>query len=71
MDGPVFGSGVYTSHSALATAAVHAGVVKPGQTAVVRVTFMASPHGFGASALNGVVSAPYGGPFRGAFMISR
>jgi hypothetical protein len=71
MDGPLFGSGVYTSDSSLATAAVHIGVLRPGQTGVVRVTFVASPHGFGGSVLNGVASMPFGGPFRGAFMVSR
>jgi hypothetical protein len=71
LDGRVFGSGVYTSDSPLATAAVHAGVLKAGQTGVVRVTFVVSPPGFGASAVNGVTSAPYGGSFRGAYVVSR
>ncbi len=71
MDGPIFGSGIYTSDSALGTAAVHMGVLKPGQSGVVRVTFVASPGAFGASAMNGVTSAGYGAPFRGAYMVSR
>jgi hypothetical protein len=69
-DGAVFGNGVYTSHSALARAAVHAGVLKVGQTDVVRVTFVAPPAGFPATVANGVTSSPYG-PFGGAYMVGR
>jgi hypothetical protein len=69
-DGPVYGNGVYTSHSALGRAAVHAGVLKVGQTDVVRVTFVAPPAGFPAVVANGVTSSACG-PHGGAYTVSR
>jgi hypothetical protein len=68
-DGSIFGTWVYTSDSSLATVAVHAGVLKVGQTGVVRVTIVAPPAAFGASAQNGVTSAAYGS-FGGAYQVS-
>jgi LCCL domain len=56
----IWGTGTYTTDSQLATAAVHAGVLKPGQTGVVKVTIMASPPLFQGSTQNGVTSHPYG-----------
>jgi hypothetical protein len=70
LDGPLFGSGVYTSHSALATAAVHASILKPGQAGVIRVTFVVPPAAFGATQANGVTSAPHG-TSEGAYVLSR
>ena len=69
-DGPVFGHGVYTSHSALARAAVHAGIIKVGQTGVVRVTIVAPQPGFPGAVANGVTSLPHG-PFGGAYGVGR
>jgi hypothetical protein len=59
-EGFIWGTGVYTTDSSLATAAVHAGALKPGETGVVRVTIMASPPAFTGSTQNGVTSNPYG-----------
>ncbi len=69
-DGAVFGNGVYTSHSALARVSVHAGILKVGQTDVVRVTFVAPPAGFPATVANGVTSSPHG-PYGGAYVVGR
>ena len=60
LDGSVWGTNVYTLDSALATAAVHAGILKPGQTGLVRVQIVASPPVFTGSALNGVNSGNWG-----------
>jgi len=60
LDGSVWGTNVYTLDSALATAAVHAGALKPGQTGLVRVQIVASPPVFTGSMLNGVTSANWG-----------
>jgi hypothetical protein len=62
----VWGTDVYTLDSALALAAVHAGVVRPGQTKVVRVTILGPQGGFTGSTRNGVTSQPFG-PFPGGF----
>lgn len=58
--GGVWGTDVYTLDSSIAAAAVHAGVVPPGQTAVVRVRVVASPPQFQPSTRNGISSTGYG-----------
>jgi hypothetical protein len=58
--GPVWGTKVYTSDSNLAAAAVHAGILKAGQTGVVQVKVVAPPASYTGSTRNGVASAPYG-----------
>ncbi len=60
VNGSVWGTDVYTTDSNLASAAVHAGVLKPGQTKVVRVRIVSSPASFQSSSRNGVTSSPYG-----------
>jgi hypothetical protein len=57
--GSVWGTDVYTTDSALAAVVVHAGVLKPGETGVVKVTMLPSPPAFVGSVRNGVASAPY------------
>jgi hypothetical protein len=59
-DGSAWGTDVYTGDSPLAVAAVHAGAVKAGETAVVRVTVMAPLNQYRGSARNGVTSHDYG-----------
>ncbi|MFO0811165.1 MAG: LCCL domain-containing protein [Gemmataceae bacterium] len=59
LTGAVWGTGVYTADSSLATAAVHAGVLTPGQTGVVRVVFVPPPPSIQGWARNGVRSLPY------------
>jgi hypothetical protein len=67
-DGSVFGTDVYTTDSMLATAAVHAGVLRVGQTGTVKVQIIASPPGFAPSTRNGVTSAAWG-PYPAAYQI--
>jgi hypothetical protein len=59
-DGSIWGTGIYTTDSNLATAAVHTGVLKVGEAGVVRVTIIASPPAFASSMQNGITSYPYG-----------
>lgn len=59
-DGSVWGTDVYTGDSVLPVAAVHAGAVKPGETAVVRVTAMPPLAQYQGSVRNGVTSHDYG-----------
>jgi hypothetical protein len=70
VNGSVWGSDVYTTDSPLATVAVHAGVLKPGQTGVVKVTFVAPPAFFTGSTKNGVTTSPYMA-FPGAYKVSK
>jgi LCCL domain len=58
--GGIWGTDVYTDDSQLATVAVHAGIVKAGETGIIRVTIVAPPPGFTASTRNGVASNEYG-----------
>jgi len=58
--GPVWGDSVYTLDSDLASAAVHAGLVRPDETKAVRVHVIAPPATFGAAQRNGVASRPWG-----------
>ncbi len=74
--GGVWGTGVYTDDSNLATAAVHAGVLAPGQQGLVKVTIRPGltnpPTGGSAyvgSAANGVVSNSYGS-YAGSYSVS-
>jgi hypothetical protein len=67
-DGIVWGTGVYTTDSTLATAAVHAGALKAGESGVVRVTIIAPPPSFAGSTANGVSSSPYG-PYPAAYQV--
>ena len=60
MRGTIWGTDIYTTDSPLAMAAVHAGIIKMGETGVVRVKIIPSPPTFMASARNGVASQPYG-----------
>lgn len=58
-NGSLWGTDVYTTDSHVATAAVHCGLVKVGQTGVIKVTVVPSPPAFIASMRNGVASSPY------------
>lgn len=58
--GAVWGDGIYTDDSSLAAAAVHAGVLQPGQRGIVRVAVLPGRDQYEGSERNGVSSAPYG-----------
>ena len=60
--GAVWGSGPFTSDSTLGMAAVHAGVLKVGETGVVRIHFVPSPPAYTGTTENGVTTMTYG-PF--------
>jgi len=58
--GTVWGTDVYTGDSSLGTAVVHAGLVKLGETRVVRVTVLEPLATYRGSTQNGVTSHDYG-----------
>ena len=64
--GSVWGTDLYTTDSRLAIAAVHAGLVKVGETGVVRVKIIPSPPSFAGSSRHGITTSPYG-PYRAAY----
>jgi hypothetical protein len=59
-DASLWGTDVYTGDSVLASAAVHAGAVKAGEAAVVRVTVMPPLAQYQGSVRNGVTSHDFG-----------
>jgi len=59
VNGTVYGTDTYTTDSLLAAAAVHAGVVKPGQKGVVKVKILGQVGAFVGSTRNGVTSHNY------------
>jgi RNA polymerase sigma factor (sigma-70 family) len=69
-DSTIWGDGIYTDDSALAVAAVHAGLVRPGQAGVVKVTIEEGKPGYEGSTRNGVTSQPYQ-VFPGSYRVQR
>jgi hypothetical protein len=63
----VWGKGPYSLDSKLEVAAVHAGVVKAGETKVVRVRIVPSPPVLEPSTANGITTAGYGAFPTGAY----
>jgi hypothetical protein len=68
--GSVWGSGTYSDDSSIAAAAVHAGLLKPGEMGMIRVTTAAGQAAYVASEQNGIKSQAYG-PFEGSFRLER
>ena len=58
--GAVWGTDVYTDDSAVATAAVHAGVLAVGETKTVTVTILPGQAGYTASTRNAVKASAWG-----------
>jgi hypothetical protein len=67
-DGTVWGTGIYTDDSPLATAAVHAGVLKNGQKGLVKVTILKGEASYVGSTANDVTTNPYG-EWQGSYRI--
>lgn len=69
-DGWVWGTDVYTDDSNIAAAAVHAGLVKVGERAIVTLTIVESPDRHVSTTRNGVTSVTYG-PYNSSFILQR
>jgi LCCL domain len=70
LTGGVWGTGVYTDDSSIAAAAVHAGLLEPGELGFLRVTIGSGRTSFAASDSHGIRSQPYG-PWDGSFRLER
>jgi hypothetical protein len=69
--GSIWGSGsVYTDDSQLATAVVHAGVLKDGESGVVRVTVLPGYDHYDGATSNGVTSQSYA-QWQGSYRVDR
>jgi len=60
VDGAIWGTEVYTSDSHLGTAAVHAGVLKPGKKGIIKVYILPGQRNYAGSESNGVTSRAWG-----------
>jgi hypothetical protein len=69
-EGSVWGSEVFTSDSHLGAAAVHSGVLQPGQKGVIKVRVLGPQKSFMASTRNGVTSNAYG-PWHISFTVEK
>jgi LCCL domain len=58
-EGQVWGSGPYTRDSVIGAAAVHAGLLKPGKSAVLRLTVVPARKSYPGTTRNGVTSSDY------------
>lgn len=59
--GSLWGTDIYTTDSRLAMAAVHAGVLREGETGVVKVKIVAGQPSYAGSTKSGIASSNYGG----------
>ncbi len=59
-EGQVWGTDIYTGDSMLSVAAVHAGIVKPGDSAVVKVTVVEPLQQYDGSLRNNIKSHDFG-----------
>lgn len=66
--GSVWGSNPYTTDSTFGAAAVHAGVLKVGETGLVKIKVKADLGGYVGSTQNGVTTGPWG-PYQGCYEI--
>jgi hypothetical protein len=67
--GQLWGTDVYTGDSALGVAAVHAGLVKAGQTAILKVVVARPLPQYQGSTRNGVTSHDFG-PYGTAYSLA-
>jgi hypothetical protein len=58
--GTIWGTGVYTDNSHLGTAAVHAGLLEPGEMKVLKIIMLRGRESFEGTTANGVTSNEYG-----------
>jgi len=59
-EGQLWGTDIYSGDSTIGAAAVHAGLLKPGETNLLRVTVVTAPEKFPGTVRNGVTSTEYG-----------
>ncbi len=68
-NGPVWGTDVYTSDSSLGTACVHAGLLRPGESGVIKVTMVQPIAVYRGSTRNGVGSRDWTTGWSGAYRV--
>lgn len=69
LEGQIWGTDTYTRDSTIGAAAVHAGLLRPGETRVLRLTIVPPLERYTGSARNGVTTTDYG-KFPSAWVLS-
>lgn len=69
LGGSIWGSDVYTSDSSLGAVCVHAGLLQPGESGVVKVTSVAPLPVFQGTSRNGVTSQQWDRSWPGAYRV--
>ena len=59
-EGQLWGTDIYSGDSTIGAAAVHCGLLKAGETGLLRVTVVTPPEKFPGTTRNGVTSTEYG-----------
>ena len=59
-EGQIWGTDIYTRDSTIGAAAVHLGLLKPGESAVLRLTIVPAQKAYPGSTRNGVTTNDYG-----------
>lgn len=59
-EGQLWGTDIYSGDSTIGAAAVHQGLLKPGETRLLRVAVVDPPDSFPGTTRNGVTSTEYG-----------
>ena len=67
--GPLWGTDVYTTDSSPAKAAVHAGLLRIGESGTVRVTIVERLPNYAGTTRHGITSSPWHDPWHGAYRI--
>jgi hypothetical protein len=67
--GSLWGTDIYTSDSWLGTACVHAGILQPGESGVVKVTMVQPLAVFQGTTRNGVTSSAWTTGWPGAYRV--
>lgn len=60
LEGQIWGTDIYTRDSTLGAAAVHMGLLKPGESSVLRVTVVPAQDKYPGTARHGVTTSEYG-----------
>jgi len=59
-EGQLWGTDIYSGDSTIGAAAVHAGLLKPGESDFLRITVVTPPEKYPGTLRNGVTSTEYG-----------
>ncbi|BAT60595.1 LCCL domain protein [Variibacter gotjawalensis] len=70
IEGQLWGTDIYSGDSTIGAAAVHAGLLKAGETGYLKVTVVTPPEKFPSTTRHGVTSTEYG-PYQYAWRLER